>query len=153
MSDDAQGKRDFAGSFPDGEVCHRLLSSDLQEVRRLQEEIDLRLKELKFSERDRRGIRLALEEALVNAIKHGNRLDQSKKVYVCYCVRPERFDIHIADEGAGFRPEAVPDPTAPENLERPSGRGLVLMRYYMTEVEYNAQGNVVRMSKVRDRSP
>ena len=56
----------------------------------------------------------------------------------------------IADEGAGFDPCEVPDPTAPENLERPCGRGIMLMRHYMTTVAYNQRGNVVSMSKLRN---
>ena len=79
-------------------------------------------------------------------------MDTDKRVYVVYHVTPERFDIRITDEGTGFNPEDVPDPTAIENLERPCGRGLLLMRGFMTEVEYHGHGNVVRMSKVRDAS-
>jgi serine/threonine-protein kinase RsbW len=93
-------------------------------------------------------IRLALEEALINAIKHGNQMDRSKNVRVVYRVLPERFDIVITDEGPGFDPHDVPDPTAVENLERPCGRGLLLMRYYMSDVTYNARGNSVRLSKL-----
>ena len=69
-----------------------------------------------------------------------------------YHVTPERFEIRITDEGPGFNPEDVPDPTAIENLERPCGRGLLLMRGFMTEVEYQGRGNVVSMAKVREAS-
>jgi serine/threonine-protein kinase RsbW len=74
-------------------------------------------------------------------------MDRNKKVHVAYHVRPDRFDIKITDEGAGFDPDDVPDPTAVENLERPCGRGLMLMRHYMTQVTFNERGNTVQMSK------
>jgi serine/threonine-protein kinase RsbW len=68
-------------------------------------------------------------------------------------VTAERFDITIADEGQGFNPDEVPDPTAIENIERPCGRGLLLIRGFMTEVQYHGKGNVVSMSKVKDGAP
>ena len=70
-------------------------------------------------------------------------MDPDKRVLVSYTVTPERFDIRITDEGPGFNPEDVPDPTALENLERPCGRGLLLIRGFMTDVEYHGNGNVV----------
>ena len=124
------------------------IPSDTIEARRLQEEIERQLAALKVSEQEVFSIRLALEEALVNAIKHGNQMDRSKKVRVAYRFLLDRLEIHITDEGTGFDPEDVPDPTAVENLERPCGRGLMLMRHYMTEVVYSKTGNSVRMLKV-----
>ena len=124
------------------------IPSDPAEARRVQDEIEQLLLDARFSERDIFCIKLALEEALVNAIKHGNQMDRNKKVHIVYHVRPERFDIKITDEGIGFDPEDVPDPTAVENLERPCGRGLMLMRHYMTEVAFTGRGNTVQMSKV-----
>jgi serine/threonine-protein kinase RsbW len=124
------------------------IPSDLEEARRLQTSIEEELQSVsRFSELDIFAIKLALEEALVNAIKHGNQMDRTKKVHVAYRVMPDRFDIRIADEGPGFDPEDVPDPTAPENLERPCGRGLLLMRHYMNHIEYVGAGNCVVMSK------
>ncbi|MFP4354990.1 MAG: ATP-binding protein [Phycisphaerae bacterium] len=93
-------------------------------------------------------IRLAMEEALNNAIRHGNAGDPSKKVEVEYEVSPEKVMIQITDEGVGFIPEKVPDPTADENLEKPSGRGIMLIHAYMDEVEYLKRGNCVRMVKL-----
>ncbi len=123
------------------------IPSDPVEARRVQDDIEQLLKAQHVGERDLFGIKLALEEALVNAIKHGNQMDRSKKVRIAYRVSPERFDIHIADEGPGFDPADVPDPTAVENLERPCGRGLWLMRAYMTDVAFVGRGNAVQMSK------
>jgi serine/threonine-protein kinase RsbW len=125
------------------------IASDLAEARRVQTEIEQALHG-QFSDHDIFGIRLALEEALVNAIKHGNQMDRAKTVRVVYQVAPDRFEVQITDEGPGFDPCDVPDPTSPENIERPCGRGLLLMRHYMTEVAYHDRGRAVRMSKVRN---
>jgi serine/threonine-protein kinase RsbW len=95
------------------------------------------------------GMRLALEEGIVNAIKHGNGLDPSKSVMVlCECDE-QRVMVVIEDEGPGFDPGDVPDPTEEDNLEKPSGRGLMLMRAFMTRVEYHGRGNKVTLEKVR----
>ena len=125
------------------------IPSDLAEARRIQCEIEQALQQSQFCEHDIFAIKLAIEEALVNAIKHGNGMDRTKCVRVSCRVAAERFEVHISDEGPGFDPDHVPDPTAPENLERPCGRGLLLMRHYMTEVAYHDCGRAVRMAKVR----
>src|SRR5262249_29300957 len=127
-----------------------VIPSDPAEAQRVHEEIERALRQNQFEEREIFSIRLALEEALVNAIKHGNQLDRSKQVHIAYHVNPERFDIRISDEVKGFDPEDVPDPMDVENLERPSGRGLLLMRHYMTEVAFHPPGNALSMSKVRN---
>jgi serine/threonine-protein kinase RsbW len=92
-------------------------------------------------------IKLAFEEAVTNAVKHGNCNDDSKRVYLRYYVDGERIVLMVRDEGCGFCPESVPDPTADENLERPSGRGLMLMLSYMTKVRYSQTGNEVWLLK------
>jgi serine/threonine-protein kinase RsbW len=126
------------------------IRSDPAEARQFQEEIERQLKAHEFTERDIFSVKLALEEALINAIKHGNRFDRNKKVHISYNICSERFDILIKDEGEGFDPSDVPDPTAVENLERPCGRGLMLMRYYMNEVAFDRRGNSVVMTKLRN---
>jgi serine/threonine-protein kinase RsbW len=130
-----------------------VITSDTAEARRVQEEIEAQLRAVDYSEHEIFSIRLALEEAMVNAIKHGNNFDRNKRVHISYTVKLDRFDILIADEGQGFDPEDVPDPTAVENLERPCGRGLMLMRYYMHEVCYNKNGSSVSMTKFRNGKP
>jgi serine/threonine-protein kinase RsbW len=114
-------------------------------LRRLMDE----LRPLGYCEKDLFGIRLALEEAFVNAIKHGNRNDTSKKVRIRYQACAAQFLIEVQDEGRGFDSEGVPDPLAPENLERPGGRGVFLMRHYMSWVHYSEAGNAVTLCKVR----
>jgi serine/threonine-protein kinase RsbW len=129
-------------------LAEHIIPSDPARARVIQDEIERELAARHAHEKDVFGIRLALEEALVNAIKHGNQMDPAKRVFVQYRIAENKFEIHIRDEGAGFDPADVPDPTDIENLERPCGRGLMLMRYYMTEVNYSNRGNVVTMSKV-----
>ncbi len=92
-------------------------------------------------------IKLAFEEAVTNAVKHGNCNDRAKKVHLRYHVDANRVVLAVRDEGCGFKPEEVPDPTADENLERPSGRGLMLMQSYMTAVRYSESGNEVWLLK------
>src|SRR6185312_4534394 len=123
------------------------IPSDAAEARRIQDEIERHLLARHIQDHDAFSIKLALEEALVNAIKHGNQMDRAKKVRIAYQLLADRFHVQITDEGPGFDPSDVPDPTAFENLERPCGRGLMLMRHYMTEVAFNERGNSVHMSK------
>lgn len=95
------------------------------------------------------GVHLAVEEAIVNAIVHGNKLDPEKTVHVSCSVSPEVARIEITDAGVGFDPASVPDCTLDERLEVPSGRGVMLMRSFMTRIEYNARGNSVLLEKRR----
>ena len=92
-------------------------------------------------------IRLALEEALNNAINHGNRRDPASKVSIAYDVNDRFVALTVGDEGAGFNPSSVPDPTVDENLEKPCGRGIMLMRAYMDEVRFSDKGTQVHMIK------
>jgi serine/threonine-protein kinase RsbW len=103
-----------------------------------------------FTESDIFAIKLALEEALVNAVKHGNKMDKCKMVKVNYHITDQRADITIEDQGCGFNPAELPDPTADENLEMCSGRGILLMRAYMTSVVFNPQGNKVTLTKFNE---
>lgn len=117
-------------------------------MRCFQDQIEQLLQQSRASTHDIFSIRLALEEALINAIKHGNQLDHTKKVHLSFRILEDRFEVQIHDEGPGFDPTDVPDPTAIENLERPCGRGLMLMRHYMDEVAYNSRGNGVTMARI-----
>ena len=94
-------------------------------------------------------IHLSLEEALVNAIRHGNGYDSGKLVWVVCQLSRERCRIEITDEGEGFDPHAVPDPTDKDHLNLPSGRGMHLIHNFMSAVRYNESGNSLTMEKVR----
>jgi serine/threonine-protein kinase RsbW len=115
----------------------------------LMEEILQELVRQGWEGRDFFGIQMALEESLTNAIRHGNKLDESKRVFVECKLSGEQFWLRVTDEGDGFKLKHVPDCTADENLECPGGRGLALIKAYMTHVEYNQCGNSVTMEKTR----
>ena len=124
------------------------IPNDTEAAREVQERIVGLMEQNAWPMRDCFGVRLALEEALVNAIKHGNRLDPLKKVEIEFTVAKTRFEVHITDEGPGYVPAEVPDCKADENLTRPGGRGLFLMRHYMTEVVVEPPGNRLFMTKI-----
>ena len=111
------------------------------------------LRDKNWDQQDVFSIHLALEEALMNAIKHGNQRDVSKKVQVTGIVSKSQFEITVRDEGKGFVRAEVPDPTDDGNVEKTSGRGLMLMEFYMSEVKYNDTGNQIRMLKIRSEEP
>ena len=105
------------------------------------------------NERDVFAVRLAMEEAVTNALEHGTRGSPQKSVRVCYSLDHTCFLTKVEDDGAGFSPLAAPDPTLPENIERERGRGLLLMRHYMTSVRFNKSGNRVTMCKCWSTEP
>ena len=102
-----------------------------------------------FPSRDVFGVRLALEEALVNAVKHGHGHDPRKTVLLRWRITADEAVFEVLDEGPGFDPDEVPDPCDPKNLERPCGRGLLRMRHYMTEVGVEGRGNHIVLRKRR----
>lgn len=104
-----------------------------------------------FSQDDVFAVHLALEEAFLNAVKHGNKMDSAKKVTVEYTVDEEKVEICVTDEGEGFNPSMIPDPRVGENLYRPEGRGLLLISSYMHTVEYSTRGNSLRMVRYKGR--
>lgn len=99
------------------------------------------------------GLRLAAEEAVSNGFRHGHRQNPDASVTVQFHVTEQSIIIRVIDEGPGFNPAAVPDPTADENIEHVAGRGLLLMRAYMTSVEYSGRGNVVTLQYNRGDKP
>lgn len=99
-----------------------------------------------YTESSRFAVRLAIEEGLANAFRHGHKgKPDSDTVTFEYDVGPQQLRVVIEDRGGGFDPKAVPDPTLDANLELPSGRGLMLMKAYMSSVTFNARGNQVTM--------
>jgi serine/threonine-protein kinase RsbW len=92
-------------------------------------------------------IKLAAQEAVVNAVEHGNRNDQTKAVHVTCEVKKDAVAVTVRDEGGGFDPSTVPDPTLPENVLKEHGRGIFLMRNLADDVFYNTGGNEVTVIK------
>jgi serine/threonine-protein kinase RsbW len=125
------------------------IASDPAAVRQVQDRV---LHEMGSSEFDQSGqwaVKLALEESLMNAIKHGNKSDAKKKIHVEYKVSDQQVDIAVEDEGPGFAREGVPDPTLDENIEKCSGRGILLIEAYMTNVHWTRGGRRVHMTFVK----
>jgi serine/threonine-protein kinase RsbW len=120
-----------------------------EEVVPLVERVVAAMTERGYSSDDVMGLRLALEEAVVNGLRHGNRGDPTKQVVVRYWVGPAEVLADVEDEGPGFDPRCVPDPTAPENLEKPGGRGLLMMRHFTTTVQFHGRGNRVTLRRIR----
>ncbi len=96
------------------------------------------------------GVDMAVREAVTNAVLHGNKLDDAKEVGLKLRNTPEVFEISVHDQGSGFDPNEVPDPTRDENILKTSGRGIFFMRNFMDEVVWSADpkgGTSVRMIK------
>ena len=125
------------------------IASETEAGRAIVEEVLDRMRQHEWPENDIFAVHLALEEAIVNAIKHGNQLDESKQVHFECRLEPEQLYVRVEDEGSGFDPASLPDPTLDENLACPSGRGVMLMRGFMDTVAFNDRGNAVEMTKRR----
>jgi serine/threonine-protein kinase RsbW len=96
------------------------------------------------------GIEMAVRESVTNAMVHGNQEDESKSVEVIFNCHDNELEIEVRDQGEGFDPAKVPDPTNAENLLKTSGRGIFLMRTFMDEIEWRNRpegGTAVRMTK------
>jgi len=126
-----------------------IVPSDTLAIAVVYERIISGLKEADFSEDDVFAVHLALEEAFINAVKHGNRLDPAKKIQIEYARSEDKVRISITDEGEGFNPSDVPDPRVGDNLYKTDGRGILLMQSYMDEVKFNERGNHVDMVRYK----
>jgi serine/threonine-protein kinase RsbW len=131
--------------------CSIVVDSKPSAIVEVCQEILSKLEENHFDKDDLFAVHLTLEEAFLNAVKHGNKMDPTKKVKIDYSVSPEKVEITITDEGAGFEPESVEDPRFGKGLYEPGGRGLLLMNSYMDIVKYNENGNSVRMVRYKEK--
>jgi len=129
-----------------------VIDSDLSQQRDIQKRILDAVERAGYHPDNLFAVKISLEEALINAIKHGNKLDPNKKVHIEASVTPRQTEIVIEDEGPGFNRGTVPDPTAEENLLKCSGRGILLMETYMDRVEYSKDGRRVKMIKLNSKS-
>jgi len=116
------------------ETVERFLDSTLASVDHAEEIAVGVAQRAGFEEDDLLKIGMAVRESVVNAVVHGNRYNANKKVSFSVVKNPQRLTVRVADEGEGFDYEDVPDPLAPENLLRSSGRGIFLMRSFMDEL-------------------
>lgn len=122
------------------------LPSDVQAIERAVEYVMKRCDDcIQGDRRLRLHFRVGLTEAISNAMLYGNCEDPDKRVRVEVCLEDQAITVRVADEGSGFDPDQVPDPTAPANLEKPGGRGIFLMRQLLDEVRFNDRGNCVTL--------
>ena len=126
------------------------LPSDLGLMNGVLEYLQERVAKLGLIKPDRSNLFVALDEAFVNAVKHGNKNDPTKLLKITAELSPKEASFTVEDEGEGFDIREIPDPCDPANLFRTSGRGVLLIYNIMDEVEYNAQGNRVKMIKRPD---
>jgi len=123
------------------------LPSDLALMNGVLDYLQERVAKLGLIRPERSNLFVALDEAFVNAVKHGNKNDLTKLVKITADLSPKEASFTVEDEGEGFDIREIPNPCDPENLFRTSGRGVLLIYNIMDEVEYNAQGNRVKMVK------
>lgn len=137
---------------PDNESTYAAVEfpSSLEEAKKPEADILRELRRCGYDNEVIFAIKLTLEESLTNAVKHGNRCDPTKRVAVRYAITPEKACFIIRDEGSGFDPDQIPDPTTPERIAVPSGRGILLMRAYMDRVEFRDNGREVFFMKRRE---
>ncbi|MEN6385097.1 MAG: ATP-binding protein [Phycisphaerales bacterium] len=123
----------------------------MTELRKTCSKILCHSKQLGYSDDDIFAMHLSMEEAIVNAVKHGNRADCDKNVTIEYDLTPDKIIITITDEGGGFEPANVDDPRSGENIYKTSGRGVLLIKSYMDSIEYNQSGNAITMMKLNSK--
>jgi serine/threonine-protein kinase RsbW len=139
------------GEGPEGEV-HQVQARSLRQLQPVFDEVQGWMEFLDYPYRDVFAVLLAFQEAAGNAFRHGNRGDPGKHVQITYHVSSSEVLLAVEDQGEGFDPDQVPDPLIRDNLERPGGRGLFLMRAYMSWVAFNPKGNCVTLCRRRSAS-
>lgn len=142
-----------ATPHPDNRSLQVSLPSTLTSYHDFMQSVIDQLESLGWKHSDLFAIHMALEESISNAIRHGNKEDPAKRVAIDCELSEVRFWIRVCDEGAGFDPEKVPDCCDPDRLEVAGGRGLTLMKAYMTRMEYNDRGNCLTMEKSLNAGP
>lgn len=125
------------------------LESDISSLAKVEKIIE-ELKELYRIPEDIYGnILVSITEGVNNAIRHGNKLDQSKQVDFSFEFNEKEFTFKIQDKGVGFNPDSIPDPTLPENIDKPDGRGIFIMKNLSDEVKFEDEGRRVEMTFYR----
>lgn len=136
-------------STPWSWTCEETIPSRAEAAGQIVDALLEQLRRDEWEPHDVFGVHMAVEEALTNAITHGNRQDPAKTVQVRLASSPQRLRVEIIDQGQGFDPDRVPDPTCDLYLSEPHGRGLMLIRWFMSRVEYRGAGNHLVMEKER----
>ncbi len=126
------------------------IDSRVEEVDLVEEVVGSALRQTELDRESRYRVAIALREAVINAVRHGNREQSGKRVTVAVDRNARELLVTVSDEGDGFDPAGLPDPRAPENLLKPHGRGIFMMRQFLDGVEYSfvpKQGTVVTLRK------
>lgn len=128
------------------------IPSDPNELPRIDRIAERIARQMKYSAEERDDIAICVSEAVNNAILHGNKSDPEKTVIIRFIAEDRGLRVEILDQGCGFEPEKLPDPTSPENLLKAKGRGIFLIRHLMDEVilERGETGMKIAMVKWKD---
>ena len=135
---------------------HLAIGSQFENIELVQVVLNESLEQLGMDSDARYWVDIAVREAVANAIKHGNAQDPEKRVRVDAGVEGDELVIRVEDEGLGFDPSQLGDPRDPENLLKPSGRGIFYMRSFMDDIQYGSRpggGTVVTLRKRLGRPP
>ena len=122
-----------------------VLESEMNSISQVEKLIDAQAQMLNIDDEVYGKYMLSVVECVNNAIVHGNKMDKNKKVTMHYHISNTTIEVTVSDEGEGFDPDKLPDPTAEENLERDCGRGIFLMRHLSDELEFANNGRSITM--------
>lgn len=113
------------------------IPSSLDEITRVEKLAEKAADKMKFNEEEKDSLAIAVTEAVNNAILHGNKQDENKRVHITFEFEPPKLTVRVRDEGEGFNPEKISDPLAPENLLKESGRGIFILSSLMDDVQFS----------------
>lgn len=117
-----------------------------ENIRMIESFIDNAKDQFNFTDDIYGNIMIAVTESVHNAIQHGNQCDVKKNVYLSLTLQDNSIVFHVKDEGSGFDYSSLPDPTSPENVDRPGGRGIFLMKHLSDEVKFLDEGRTVQLT-------
>jgi serine/threonine-protein kinase RsbW len=123
-----------------------ILKSSLDSLADLEQFVDNITEQAGLDEDTASRFQLVMSEACTNAIMHGNKMDETKNVFIESLISDRKIIVTVKDQGKGFNPDSVPDPLATDNLLKTSGRGVYLIRQYADDVKYSSRGNVLTFS-------
>ncbi len=123
-----------------------VLDSTMDSISQVEKMIDGQSQMLNIDDEVYGKYMLSVVECVNNAIVHGNKLSADKKVRIHYHITNKRIEVTVTDEGEGFDPDSLPDPTAEENIEKDCGRGIFLMRHLADDVSFEDHGRKVKMT-------